>query len=280
MLLQDNMLLQDSGARSRLTAEETALFARQGFLLVNRPVFAPDHFKGLQDHFETMLEAWQRDKRMRSPEHMDSPHFFSPKLFDWLLHGDVLDLVEPLIGPDIALFASHFICKPAAVGKRVPWHEDSAIWKGRLEPMRVVTVWLAIDPSTPENGCMRVIPGTHGHGYSDYDDVDGAVFPREIRPSQMPDSTAVDCVLRPNEASLHDGRLIHGSSPNTGAMRRCGFTMRFIPTTTRMIENDSVPGHQLYLARGRDRAGNRYGDPTQPNHVWIEAHKNGFPVGH
>ncbi len=272
------MLAQDT--RARLTPRNKAAFAEQGFLLHQKPVFTPGHFQGLKDHFETMLEAWLRDPRMRSPEHMDSPHFFSPKLFDWLLHDDVLDLVEPLIGPDIALFASHFICKPASVGKRVPWHEDSAIWKGRLAPMMVVTVWLAIDPSTPENGCMRVIPGTHGHGYSDYEDVDGAVFPREIRPADMPDTHAVDCVLRPNEASLHDGRLIHGSNANTGAARRCGFTMRFIPTTTRMIESDSVRAHQLYLARGRDHAGNRYGDPSKPNQAWIDAYKNGFPIGH
>jgi hypothetical protein len=274
------MLSDDTTTRARLSPADVDLFTQQGYLLRNEPVFAPDHFKGLQDHFESMLAAWLRDPRMRSPEHMDSPHFVSPKLFDWLLHDDVLDLVEPLIGPDIALFASHFICKPPAVGKRVPWHEDSAIWKGRLVPMQVVTVWLAIDPSTPENGCMRVIPGSHGHGYSDYDDVEGAVFRQEIKPSQVPDDTAVDCVLRPNEASLHDGRLIHGSAANTGAMRRCGFTMRYIPTTTKVIDTAAQAGYQVYLARGRDRAGNRYGDPSKPNQAWFDAHKDGFPVGH
>jgi len=276
MTMQANAQL----SRPRLTPAEVTLFEQQGFLLHNKPVFAPAHFEGLRNHFEDMLQAWVRDPRMRSPEHMDSPHFFSPKLFDWLLHDDVLDLVEPLIGPDIALFASHFICKPPAVGKRVPWHEDSAIWKGRLEPMKVVTVWLAVDPSTPANGCMRVIPGTHTNGYSDYDAVEGAVFTREIKPSQMSDDTAVDCVLQPNEASLHDGRLIHGSSANTGAMRRCGFTMRFIPTTTRMNEDTGPTGYQLYLARGRDRAGNRYGDPSKPNQTWIDAYADGFPIGH
>jgi hypothetical protein len=277
---ETKMSQAETGTRARLTPRDAELFAEQGFLLYDQPVFAADHFKALQDHFEVMLDRWLQDPRMRSPEHMDAPHFFSPRLFDWLLHDDVLDLVEPLIGRDIALFASHFICKPPSVGKRVPWHEDSAIWKDRLVPMRVVTVWLAIDPSTPANGCMRVIPGTHDHGYSDYEDVEGAVFAREIKPSQMSDETAVDCILRPNEASLHDGRLIHGSSANTGSMRRCGFTMRYIPTTTKMVESEKNQDYPLYLARGRDRAGNRYGDPSKPNQAWIDAHKDGFPIGH
>ena len=68
-----------------------------------------------------------------------------------------LDVVESLIGPDIALWSSHFLCKPAGTGKRAPWHEDSAYWGQVLDPMEVVTIWLAIDPSTPENGCMRVL---------------------------------------------------------------------------------------------------------------------------
>jgi len=47
---------------------------------------------------------------------MDVPHFVDTKLFEWLFSDEVLDLVEPIIGPDIALFSSHFICKPKGMG--------------------------------------------------------------------------------------------------------------------------------------------------------------------
>ena len=70
----------------------------------------------------------------------------APKLFDRVLSNQILDLVEPLLGPDFNLFATHFFCKPKGDGCRVPWHEDSAYWKGMLEPMEAVTVWLAIAP--------------------------------------------------------------------------------------------------------------------------------------
>lgn len=274
------MTIINSATRSRLSPEEVSRFETEGYLLLNRPVFGAEKFQRLRSHFEAMLTDWQADPRMLSPEHMDVPHFFSPALFEWLFDDDVLDLVEPILGPDIALFTSHFLCKPAAVGKRVPWHEDSAYWRGRLDPMRVVTVWLAIDPSTPANGCMQVIPRSHHNGYSDYEGVEGAVFKTEIKMGQFDPAKAVDCVLEPNEASLHDGRTIHGSSANTGTMRRCGFTMRYVSAGTRLTEHPGNTNFPLYLARGRDRAGNRYGDPSTPNTAWLNAHKDGFSAGH
>lgn len=267
-------------SRPRLSEAVVASFERDGYLLFQRPVLKPDRFERLKVHFEEMLVEWLADPRMRSPEHMDVPHFFSPRLFEWIFDDDVLDLVEPILGPDIALYSTHFICKPAAVGKRVPWHEDSAFWRDRVDPMRVVTVWLAIDPSTPANGCMQVIPRSHNNGYSDYEAVEGAVFRSEIKMGQFDARQAVDCVLRPNEASLHDGRLIHGSLANTGTMRRCGFTMRFVSARTRLTDHPANADFPLYLARGRDHFGNCQGDPSRPNTGWLDVHEDGIPAGH
>jgi len=273
--------------KPRLTDDQVAGFAKDGYLLPGEPVFAPAKFARLAEHFEELLAEWQADPRMRSPEHMDVPHFLHPSLFEWLFDDAVLDLVEPILGPDIALFSSHFICKPAGTGKRVPWHEDSGYWRGRLDPMEVVTVWLAIDPSTPENGCMQVIPGTHNTGaagFSDYvpvGDKSKEVFDTEIKRGSYDQSKAVPCILQPGEASLHDGRLIHGSEANTGAMRRCGYTMRYISAaTTHITRGGHSDGFQIYLARGQDKAGNAYGDPSKANTAWLEAHKNGWPAGH
>src|SRR5690349_17244800 len=135
---------------SRLTPEQIAHYKREGYVIVEDPVLPEAKFNGLKNHFEAMLANLAPGQR---PEGLDCPHFVDLKLFEWLFSDEVLDLVEPLIGPDIALFASHFICKPKGDGKRVPWHEDSAYWGKTFDPMDVATVWLAIDPSTPENGC-------------------------------------------------------------------------------------------------------------------------------
>ena len=265
----------------RLSAQQIAFYQREGYLLFDQPVFPQARFDALKTRFESLLADWLARGISRSPEHMDVPHFWDPGLMEWLLDDAVLDIVESLIGPDIALWSSHFICKPPAVGKRVPWHEDSSYWKGRLDPMQVVTIWLAVDPSTPANGCMRVIPRTQHNGFSQYEAVANPgqqVFGTEIKAGQFDETTAVDCILPSNHCSLHDGRLIHGSAANTGTQRRCGYTMRYMPTTVKHLGGDG--NFQIYLARGRDRAGNKYGDPAKVNRAWVEAQAGGQAAGH
>ena len=276
--LQPNFAVtQRTFERPRLDQDQVASYCRDGFLLYNEPVLKPEQFDGLKAHFETLLEA--HTKTGLRPESMDTPHFGDHRLFEWVFSKEILDLVEPLVGPNIALFSSHFLAKPAGDGKRVPWHEDSSYWRDLLEPMHVCTVWLSLDASLPENGCMCVIPKAL-HGYSDYEEVDGDVnvFKAEInwlknlptdRVREATDSPkgltvrAARCELRPNEASLHDARLIHGSDPNTSNLRRCGYTMRFIPASVLYRRKEHKWPHQVYLARGQGHPDNEYADPTR-----------------
>jgi hypothetical protein len=247
---------------ARLSAPQMQQYQQEGYLILDQPIFPQAEFDALKAHFEAKLAALPADAR---PENMDVPHFTDPALFRWLASDAVLDLIEPITGPDIALFSSHFICKPRGNGKRVPWHEDSFYWKGMLEPMEVVTVWLAVDPSSRVNGCMKVIPRTHDNGYSDYEPVDTAknVFPTEIKKHQRDDSKAKYIELQPNHASLHDGKLMHGSDPNNSDIRRCGYTMRYIPTHVKLNMEKFAGTHHFYLLRGKDRGGNVYGDPSK-----------------
>lgn len=249
----------------RLTPPEVAQYWSDGYFVFNRPVLPADRFESLKHCFEGILANLPPDER---PEAMDVPHFMHPELMEYAFDENILALVEPIVGPDIALFSTHFICKPKGNGKRVPWHEDSAYWKGQIDPMEVVTVWLAIDPSTTGNGCMKVIPRTHvagQKGFSDYDAVDTAtsVFPTEIKKEQRNEDRQVSIELQPNECSLHDSRIIHGSEPNSSPIRRCGWTIRFTSTACKFNEEKFAGAHQVYLARGRDLGGNRYADPTR-----------------
>lgn len=255
----------------RLTDVDVAAYKREGFLVYPDPVFPDQKFAALANHFEKALAALPPDVR---PESMDVPHFTDTRLFEWLLNDEVLNLVEPLIGPDIALFASHFICKPKGDGRRVPWHEDSFYWRDIIDPMNVVTVWLAIDASTRENGAMQVVPRTL-KGISEHQTVDPNmnVLPWEVRRKPENEASVVTIELQPNHASLHDGRLMHGSPPNTSNMRRCGYTMRYMPTTVKLRESYQ-PLHNIYLARGRDHAGNKYADPEKTYEELIKVRRS------
>ena len=258
---------ESAAHHSRLTPAQVADYRRDGYLIFSEPVLPEAKFAALAAFFEGILARLPRDER---PEAMDVPHFAHPQLLEWAFDDAILDLVEPIVGPDIALFSTHFICKPKGNGRRVPWHEDSAYWQGKIEPMEVCTVWLAIDPSRRANGCMMVIPRTHREGragFSDYDDVDPQqnVFGSEIRESQRDETRRVYLELEPNQCSLHDARIMHGSEPNTSTLRRCGWTLRFCPATVKFNEEKFAGLHQVYLARGRNVAGNVYADPARAN---------------
>jgi len=267
-----------------LSQDQVRHFHDQGYLLPGRQLLPASDFADLSASFERLAADWTAAGGRT--EHMDVPHFYHPELFRFLLNDAVLDVVEDLIGPDIVLFSSHFIAKPGGNGKRVPWHEDSAYWKGLWDPMEVVTVWLAIDPAVPENGCMKVIPGSHRDGYSDYDEVadrEESVFGTEIRPGGFDPETAVDCVLQPGEYSVHHAKCIHGSDANHSSLRRCGYTMRYIAADSAFDGHARNRGGlmDIYLARGRDRAGNTYAEPFTTNDRWIEAHPpRSAPKGH
>jgi len=270
-MTQQTKSRQQSGS---LTSEEVERYKREGYHLHHRPVFPDSKFQALRDHFETKLSDWPKGER---PESMDTPHFTDPKLFEWLFSDELLDLVEPILGPDIVLFSSHFICKPEGDGKRVPWHEDSYYWRNIIEQPAVVTVWLAIDPSTEENGCMKLIPRTHitgRQGFSDYSPVDTRknVFATEILKEQRDDSKAVPCILKPNECSLHDARLMHGSDPNTSTKRRCGYTIRYMPSEVKLTEK-AREFFQVYLARGKPNPDQNYADPSKSYPELLEARK-------
>src|SRR5579862_1769688 len=153
------------------TPDQVASFREHGYLKFGR-IFTRDELATLADHVDVMIANLPPGVR---PEAMDRPHFTDPWLFRYLAHPRVLDVIEDFIGPDIVLWSSHFISKPKGDGKAVPWHTDGAYWQQRLRPMKVITLWLAVDPSTMENGCMRVVSDSHTQiatALSKYESVD------------------------------------------------------------------------------------------------------------
>lgn len=241
-----------------VSPSDVQFYKDNGYFLYKKPLFSPEKFQELTAIFEEQLAQ----KGAKLSDELDTPHFRDRRLLDFLMADEVLDLVEPFIGPNIGLWSSHFISKDPYTGRATPWHEDSAYWNGKLSGFdRIITVWLAIDRSNRENGCMRVIPGTHNNGFSEYEDVSTSNNTFSTQIAGVDEDKAVYFELEPNECSLHDSRIIHGAIANTSPYRRCGYTMRYFSTELQVIP-EKTQGHLLWLARGVDRAGNRFENAT------------------
>lgn len=219
-------------------------FNRDGFVIFRDVIDgalvaeASDHVAWLQEHHPDLRGE-------------DLGHELLAKDPFWVrLVSDVrlLDVAERFIGPDIALFASHYIAKPPFSGKPVLWHQDGAYWP--LQPMEVVTLWLAVDESTPENGCVRVIPRSHKEELQQLrprDDVENVLGSESA--IEVDESQAVDLVLAPGDVEVHHPNIVHGSNANTSPKRRCGLTIRYIPTSTKIVTDDP-PFASAMLLRG------------------------------
>lgn len=241
---------------NKLTAPEQ--YEQEGYV-VFRNVLDSDLVHEASDHVAWLLE---KHPELR-PEQLGTELIEDDPFWVRLISDDrLLDIAEQFIGPNIALFASHYISKPPYDGQPVLWHQDGSFWP--LDPMEVITLWLAVDDSDPENGCMRVVPGTHSmelQALNARTDVDN-VLSSEIDPNSVDESKAADVVLKAGDVSVHHPNIIHGSNPNNSSRRRCGLTIRYIPTSTRIISEhrwpsafllrgEAVPGINDYLPRPR-----------------------------
>lgn len=194
------------------------------------------------------------------PEHL-SNHLMADDPFWLRLISDdrLLDVAEEFVGPDIALFASHYIAKPPFAGQKVRWHQDGSYWP--LEPMEVVTLWLAADDTDAENGGLRIVPGTQNETLLSWEELEKSpgedVLGSGIRPEDVDEDAAVDVVMAAGDVEVHHPNVIHGSNANTSPRWRRGLTIRYIPASTRIVTDGTWIS--AYMLRGGPPPGiNRY----------------------
>ena len=206
-------------------------YNNNGYAII-RSVIEPDLVEEVQKHVEWLQNKYPKIR----PEAFHHDLLVNDPFIHKLLNNqNMLDIVEMIIGPNIALFGAHYIAKRPKDGKPVGWHQDGSYWP--LEPMNVVSVWLAGTESFKKNGCMRVIPGTHNKKLLKPSqmiklDTENYVLDLAISSDDIDDSEAVDVELNPGDISIHNPSIIHGSNSNFSNTWRIGLTLRFIPTST------------------------------------------------
>jgi phytanoyl-CoA dioxygenase PhyH len=180
------------------------------------------------------------------------PHLLFTWLADLVRRPAVLDAVEGVIGPHILCWNTSFFTKEARSPGFVSWHQDATYW-GLSEP-DVVTAWVAFTESTPANGNMRVIPGSHRTplAHADTFHPDNLLSRGQEITVEVDEARAADITLQPGQMSLHHVLIVHGSGANPSDDRRIGFAIRYIPTRVRQVAG---PRDSATLVRGEDAFG-------------------------
>ncbi len=215
---------------SRLTPAEVAQYHEDGFVFV----------RGLFDAEETSLlaRAMEQDPAIRDHSLLRADQEGgATRISLWNRAGDsvyglaarsvrVVDTAEALIGEPVYHFQSKLTAKEPRVGGAWEWHQDYGYWyyNGCLEP-KMLSIMIALDHTDAENGCLKVVKGSHKLGRLDH--VQVTPGQNTTDPERMPHILAkmetVDCVLAPGDAVIFHGNTLHRSDQNRSDKRRWTF---------------------------------------------------------
>jgi ectoine hydroxylase-related dioxygenase (phytanoyl-CoA dioxygenase family) len=232
-----------------LTAAQVEQYHRRG-IVFPVPVLSPGEIAHFRGAFEEVAARLGGRPVAQALGHTQSYFRWA---YDLATHPRILDAVEDVLGPNLLVWTVSIFPKYPRDPGYISWHQDGTYWG--LVSTRVVTAWVALTDSTLDNGCMRVVPGSHLRPILPHRDTyaaDNRLSRGQEIEVEVAEQDAVDVVLRAGEMSLHHVNIIHGSNSNPSDGSRIGFAPRFMTPETRQIDGEPLTA---VLARGRDSHG-------------------------
>ncbi len=176
------------------------------------------------------LDVAEADLKFRKLQNYHQEH---PVFQSLVHHPRVKGLVEALLGNEAIMFSDTALSKPPFIGTEKPWHQDNAYFV-YVPLTSIVTVWIALDDATVENGCLHIIPGGHRIGALRHvHDVDC-----QIAEGRLDVSGAVPVELRAGGAIFFSGMLPHQSPPNHSSLRRRALQFWYRGVDTRKLTRE------------------------------------------
>lgn len=241
----------------RLTAEQVRAFEREGFVLSDG-FLTTEEIEHLRDCYMETIERLTAEGALENVQsgtdrdedyqvfQIRTAHLRHP-VFRMLINDSrLLDMVECLLGPDIRLIHYQGLYKPARSGGEVGWHQDNHYFN--VAENRTISVWLALDDATVDNGCMWYLPGRHRAALDheklwDADEKKGFYF--AVR--ELDESGAVPAEVRAGGFAIHHCLMPHRSLKNETDRPRRGIAMHFMdanmpdPSMLKILPEGAAP---------------------------------------
>ncbi len=168
----------------------------------------------------------------------DTPIYTGPAMFRVLSNPRLLDLVKSVIGTEIfscpvqharMKLPKRAVADPAnGLIAKIPWHQDNGVLMPEADESSILTVWMPVTEATIANGCMQVIPRSHGHEL--FDHCPGGPGGLAIPDTLLPPGDPVALPMKPGSVLLMTQSTVHSSLDNvTPDQVRISFDLRFQP---------------------------------------------------
>ena len=212
-----------------ITPQEAEFYKENGYLLV-KGVFNEAEVEEMREAVEGIIDRaararqdanhqWQGD--FLPPEELKKlvlkgfhdVHYHDAAFMRAVVHPRMAAVLSRLIGPNVQLHHSKMLVKPPENGAAFPMHQDYPYFPHEKHTMLAASVHL--DRADEENGCLRVIPGSHKQGSLPH------VGAHYLDHRAYPLSAGVPCPADAGDVLFFNYLTVHGSAQNrSGRTRR------------------------------------------------------------
>ena len=196
-------------------------FWENGFITLNN-IFSESYINKLCD----ALELSSVINEINNIPKQDGGHsleltIINPIFLQLAKDNNILNLIKPLIGPNIQLQHSKSATKSSKKGEGAfAWHQDFAFFPHTNTDL--VAVMVMLDDATPENGCMQMVKGSHKLGLLNHSE-EGLFNGRCQEKKLWEDkNNVVNITPKRCGISIHHCLTLHGSPDNISGKPRRG----------------------------------------------------------
>ena len=215
-----------------MSAEEAARYARDGYLL-RKGLLSSEEVGRFRGRARAQLEQERREGSVMTKADREGK---TTLLKMWTSAGDdqygllarderLVDLARDAVGKPIYLYSHKMTMKQPNEGGAWEWHQDFGYWYsyGCLAP-DMMSIYVALDRATKENGCLQVLRGSHKIGRLEHVREDGQTnAEREHVEAALKRFELVYVEMEPGDALVFDGNLLHRSDANRTDTYRWGY---------------------------------------------------------
>ena len=167
---------------------------------------------------------------------------YDPMYLEYMQRPLFKDICERAYGKghQVRCFRAMFMNKPAGKGTYLPWHQDRWTYLDR-DPK--ITIWLALDPVTVENGAVQIIPGTHKK-LRNPEHSSGFLTKQMIEDLDKSNARYVE--LEAGEAVILHNWTLHSSDRNTSKIARRAFSTCYMDGETKVTVDGAHSWNTLF----------------------------------
>jgi len=237
------------------TLDAVSAFYQDGYVILDR-LFTESEIAPISEEVDGVIEGrvsympekdliWEPDTNPPRLRNALRLHLYNPYFLQVAKNPKLISVLGEILGNPLRLYGSQVFAKPARVGTVVPSHQDMPYWP--FAPYELISAWIALDDSTVENGCVRMIAGSHKVGILPHDPTQVVGNSLGLRESRL----LAGLPERPIEVKrgsvvLHHCLTVHRSGANQSDHPRRGLIYVYMSPNVELVDPSKMKGPAIF----------------------------------